>query len=135
MLIFGDKRINYQMRRSLRELSIDMVINQGIFKNTQITFFPSFTFIPKTDMGLPKTGISFYCESNAPGSLTLMSSVISELKDMFPQRYWSSRPLGCVPNTLVENLFADLISVSFVILSMRILYGPYEQTSPLVYKK
>ena len=86
MLIFGDQRINYQMRRSLRELSIDMVINKCFFKNTQITFFPSFTFIPKADMRLHKTGISFYCESNAPESLTLMSSVISELKEYVPPK-------------------------------------------------
>ena len=31
------------MERSRRELSIDMVIHRGIFKNNQITLFPSFT--------------------------------------------------------------------------------------------
>jgi len=36
------------MKRSRRELFIDMVIRKGIFKNNQITLFPCFTFIPKT---------------------------------------------------------------------------------------
>jgi len=35
------------MKRSRRELSIDMVIHKGIFKNNQITLFSCFTFIPK----------------------------------------------------------------------------------------
>jgi len=35
------------MKRSLKELSIDMVIHQVIFKNNQITLFPCLTFIPK----------------------------------------------------------------------------------------
>jgi len=42
------------MKRSRRELSIDMVVHMGIFKNNQITFFHCFTFIPKT-------GVSFNC--------------------------------------------------------------------------
>ena len=41
------------MKRS-QVLSIDMVVHRVIFKNYQITLFPSFTF-------LPKTGVSFYC--------------------------------------------------------------------------
>jgi len=40
------------MKRSRRELSIDMVIHRGIFENNKITLFPCFTFIPKT-------GVSF----------------------------------------------------------------------------
>jgi len=39
------------MKMSRRELSIDMVIHRDIFKNNQITLFPSFTFIPKTEAG------------------------------------------------------------------------------------
>jgi len=46
--------------RSRREHSIDMVVCGGILKNNQLTPFPCYTFIPKTDMGLPKTGVSFY---------------------------------------------------------------------------
>ena len=41
------------MKRSLRELSIDMVIDGGIFTNNQITLFPSFTFTSNTE-------VSFY---------------------------------------------------------------------------
>jgi len=39
------------MKRSRRELSIDMVVHKGIFKNNQITLFLCFTY---------KTGVSFY---------------------------------------------------------------------------
>jgi len=39
------------MKRSHRELSIDMVIHRGIFKIKQVTRFHCFTLIP----------ISFYC--------------------------------------------------------------------------
>jgi len=42
------------MKRSRRGLSIDMVIDRGIFKNNQITPFSCFTFMPK------KTAVSFY---------------------------------------------------------------------------
>jgi len=35
------------MKRPRRELSIDMVVHGGILKKN-ITFFPCFTFIPKT---------------------------------------------------------------------------------------
>jgi len=44
------------MKRSRQELSIDVVIRRGIFKNNQITLFTCFTFIPVT-------GVSFYCVS------------------------------------------------------------------------
>jgi len=43
------------MKTSRRDISIDMVIHRGIFKNNQITLFPCFTFVPKT-------GVSFYCD-------------------------------------------------------------------------
>jgi len=49
------------MKRSRRELSIDVVVDRDIFQNNQITLLPCFTFISKTGMGLPKTGDSFYC--------------------------------------------------------------------------
>jgi len=42
------------MNGSRRELSIDIIIHWGIFKNNPISLFPCFTFIPKT-------GVSFYC--------------------------------------------------------------------------
>jgi len=46
---------NISMKRSHRELSIDIVIHRGIFKHNQITLFPRFTIILKP-------GVSFYCE-------------------------------------------------------------------------
>ena len=42
------------MNRSLRELSIDMIIQRDTLKNIQIKHFPCFTF-------KPKTRVSFYC--------------------------------------------------------------------------
>jgi len=45
---------NISMKRSRRELSIDMIIHRVIFENTQITLFSCFTFTHKT-------GDSFYC--------------------------------------------------------------------------
>jgi len=41
------------MKRSRRELSIDMVVHRDIFENNQITLFRCFTVIPKS-------GVSFY---------------------------------------------------------------------------
>jgi len=40
------------MKRSRQELTIDMVVRTGNFKNNKITLFPRFTFIPKS-------GVSF----------------------------------------------------------------------------
>jgi len=42
------------MKTSRRELSIDMVIHRGIFKNNLITVSPCSTFVPET-------GVSFHC--------------------------------------------------------------------------
>ena len=41
------------MKRSRRELSIDIVIHWGVFKTNKITLFPCFTCIPKP-------GVSFH---------------------------------------------------------------------------
>jgi len=41
------------MKRSRRELAIDMTVHKGILKFNQITLFPCSTFIPKS-------GASFY---------------------------------------------------------------------------
>jgi len=48
-----DLPITILIKRSRRELSIDMVIHRGIFKINQITLFPCFTF-------MPDKGVSFY---------------------------------------------------------------------------
>ena len=39
--------IHLSMKRSRRELPIDMVVDKGIAKNNQIMLFPYFTFIPE----------------------------------------------------------------------------------------
>ena len=48
------------MKRSRQELSINKIVDISIFQNNHIMPFPCFTFIPKTDMGLPKTRVRFY---------------------------------------------------------------------------
>jgi len=49
------------MKSSRQDLVINMAFDRYIFKGSQITLFLWFTFIPKTAMGLTKTGDSFYC--------------------------------------------------------------------------
>jgi len=46
------------MESSQRDLFIDMVVDRFIFKNNQITVYPCFIFIPKTEL-------SFYCVKQA----------------------------------------------------------------------
>jgi len=48
------------MERSRRNLFIDMVVDMFIFENNQIMPFLCFSFVPKTGVGLPKSGVSFY---------------------------------------------------------------------------
>ena len=44
-----------------RDLFIDMVVQKFIFKNNLIKLLSRFTFIPKTGIGVSKTGLMFYC--------------------------------------------------------------------------
>jgi len=46
--------VTISMKRSRRELSIDIVTYRDIIRNDEITLIPSFTFIPKTE-------VRFYC--------------------------------------------------------------------------
>jgi len=58
-----------------------MVADVFIFKNNQFTLFPCFTFIPKTGVGIPETGINFYrC------MLILVENVILKLNIFLKQR-------------------------------------------------
>jgi len=43
-----------------RDLPIDVVVDWFIFNNNEITITPCVTFIPKTGVELPKTGVIFY---------------------------------------------------------------------------
>ena len=38
-----------------------MVVDRFTFKTKEITLSPCFDLIPKTGVGLPKSGVSFYC--------------------------------------------------------------------------
>jgi len=49
------------MESSRLDFFIYMVVHWFTLNNTQITFSSCFTFVPKTDVGLPKTGAGFYC--------------------------------------------------------------------------
>jgi len=51
------------MESSQRDLFIDMVFDRFIFVVTKLRS-PHFTFIPKTDTGLSKTGVGFHCEGS-----------------------------------------------------------------------
>jgi len=48
------------MNKRVEKLSMNMVIDRFVFNNNQITLFPSFTCIPKTDIELLKTDITLY---------------------------------------------------------------------------
>ena len=50
------------MKKSCRDLSVNLAVDSFIFENNQLTLFSCFTFIPKTCVGIPKTGIIFYGE-------------------------------------------------------------------------
>jgi len=54
--------MNMSRERSRRDLFNGMVSDMFIFINNQITPSPCFAFIPNTDVELPKTRVSFYCE-------------------------------------------------------------------------
>jgi len=44
-----------------RELSIDMAEHTSTLKIFQNTYYPRFSFIPKTEFAFPKKGGCFYC--------------------------------------------------------------------------
>jgi len=56
------------MESSRRNLLVDMV-NRFVLKYNQIALSSRFTFMPKTGVGLPKTGVSFYCAARLSPSL------------------------------------------------------------------
>jgi len=51
--------ITISMENSRRDLFIDMVVDRFISKNNQITLYRCITFISKTGVGLPGTGLVF----------------------------------------------------------------------------
>jgi len=54
-------RISLKLNFTPNTLGCFGLIDCFVFKNKHIMLFISFNFIPKTGMGLPKTGIIFYC--------------------------------------------------------------------------
>ena len=58
---------NHVNESSRRDLPTNMVVDRFILKNNQITVSSRFIFIPNIDVGLPKTGVIFYCVSKTGG--------------------------------------------------------------------
>jgi len=58
LVIFQD-RSTPSFKRSRRELSIDVAGHRSMLKNYENTHYPHFTFMPKTGIALPKTGVLF----------------------------------------------------------------------------
>jgi len=54
-----NRSITMSMKRSRRELSID-IVDMFIFWSDIIGLRPFFTFVPQTGIGQPKTGVRFY---------------------------------------------------------------------------
>ena len=56
--------INIAIETFIQGLFIDAIVDRfrDSFENDQITLFPCFTFISKTGIGPPKTGVCFYCK-------------------------------------------------------------------------
>jgi len=62
------------MASSWQDLFINVAVDTFIFKNNRITLFSWFTFIPKTDMMLPKIGVTFYCGERSESEASLKTS-------------------------------------------------------------
>jgi len=58
--LFFKPLLTVSIKRSRRGFSIDMIIFRDIFKNTQITLYTCFIFIPQTGIGQPKTGFVLF---------------------------------------------------------------------------
>jgi len=63
------------METSQGDLFINMVVDRFIFKNNQSTL-SCFTFIPRTSVGLPKTGVSFCCVGAKIGEHRMVARVV-----------------------------------------------------------
>ena len=100
--LFFKINLTISMKRSLRELSIDVAIHRGIFKNTQITLFPCFILIPKQKVVVIVKGerihpSSLRCPSGHPSSKATFSvktvfrpkPPLQPISHMFGDIYWS----------------------------------------------
>jgi len=52
------------MESSRRDLFIDVSEPKSLLKTDENTFYPRFSFMPKTGKAFPKTGVCFYCEKS-----------------------------------------------------------------------
>ena len=50
-------RLTILLKRSRQALSIDVAEHRSMLKDYQITHYPRFSFIPKTGIAFPKTGM------------------------------------------------------------------------------
>jgi len=65
-----------------------MVVDRFIFKNNQVTLSPCFTFIPKPGVGLPKTGVGFYCVNETKTKIlqNILNAARVEVSTPYPCR-------------------------------------------------
>jgi len=76
-----------------------MVVDRFIFENDQITLSLCFTFIPKTGVGLPETGVSFYranlgANLGSGWGLYTQKKVISKEEENALSKFLSQFPLN-----------------------------------------
>jgi len=53
------------MESSRRDLLNDVAEHRSSLKNDQNTYYPRFSFTPKTGIAFPKTGVLFFCEGKS----------------------------------------------------------------------
>jgi len=73
------------MESSQWDLFIDMVVDRFIFKNNLIKLSPSRSF-RKTEVRIPKTGISFSCDPSPREAGFWL--VVARSKNTFSKVYW-----------------------------------------------
>ena len=71
-------------KRSRRELSIDVAKHRSMLRKYRNTHYPRFSFIPKTGIAFPKTGVSFLLQPTHSVEVQTVSSssenfLVSEL--------------------------------------------------------
>ena len=110
MIIFKDKSIIIVLERSCRDLSIDMVIHRGIFKNNQSPFLPLFhlTFIK---------GSVFVVEDAICPSLDISFFVFVKRLRIYPSlslgKFWKRSASGIICNSTHElpSLFCSQVGI------------------------
>jgi len=95
------------LKRSRRELSIDVAELRSILKNDQDTYYPRFSFTPKTGIELPETGVLFLlCTGGVKKYTTLIERLCSVVTARLPFKPNPSPPRHTeanFPETIVSS--------------------------------